>query len=61
MKRTIIGGLGWVAFYFGLFLALIIVILLFSGNFKVAGVFLVPSIALVVAGSNLREYSKKRS
>ena len=59
MKRKAVVLLSWVSTVFGLFLGLITLILLFSGKASVAGIFVVPALALIIAGANLRAGAKK--
>lgn len=61
MKRIIVTTLGWIARIFGLLLAVVTLILLFTGEFRGAGLFAVPSFALVLSGSNLIAYGKKQA
>jgi hypothetical protein len=56
MKRKLINILGILSFSFGLLLAVIGFILLVTGKTSVAGIFAIPALALLIAGSNLRTY-----
>lgn len=56
MKLKLINVLGLFAFGFGLLLALIAFILLVTGKTSVAGIFAIPTLALLLAGSSLRTY-----
>jgi hypothetical protein len=58
MKHKAVLLLSWISTCFGIFLALVTLILLFSGKASVAGVFVIPALALLLAGSNLRAIKK---
>jgi Ca2+/Na+ antiporter len=60
MKRKLISILGLLSFWFGLLLALVAFILLVTGKTSIAGIFAIPTLALLLAGSNLRTYAEEK-
>lgn len=60
MKRIVLLTLGWAARIFGILLALITLLFLFTGEFRGATMFAPLSFALIVAGSNLIAYGKRQ-
>lgn len=61
MKRIIAIILGWISVVAGALFALIALLLLINGKPSVAGIFVIPGVALLIAGSNLVTYGKRKT
>jgi hypothetical protein len=60
MKRITVITLGWIARVFGIFITLITLLFLVTGELRGAGMFAPLGFALLIAGSNLLAYGKRK-
>lgn len=61
MKRIIVIILGWISVAASVLFALVALLMFVSGKLSVAGIFVIPSAALLVAGYNLVTYGKRKT
>jgi hypothetical protein len=60
MKRIITTILGWISVGAGVLFLIVTILLFVNGKVSVAGIFIIPSAALWIAGSNLLAYGKRK-